>query len=172
MFIPSIDAMWCECLTFFYKIGFSSFSTRSIVRGLKFERNEFHVFNRVIRQVEMCRYCCCSVSVTRVICGLSVFGESFTKCTLCLPYVLPSISDILSCTLSLWICNLYVAWFPVPLPCCWMCTLFYHLLCGGRWDIRVWSCSGKCHVVGWLQGLLDFWVFARTNRSRRFGERR
>ena len=30
MFIPSIDAMWCECLTFFYKIGFSSFSTRSI----------------------------------------------------------------------------------------------------------------------------------------------
>ena len=24
MFIPSIDAMWCECLTFFYKIGFSS----------------------------------------------------------------------------------------------------------------------------------------------------
>ena len=74
MFIPSIDAMWCECLTFFYKIGFSSFSTRSIVRWLKFERNEFHVFNRVIRQVEMCRYCCCSVSVTRVICGLSVFG--------------------------------------------------------------------------------------------------
>ena len=46
MFIPSIDAMWCECLIFFYKIGFSSFSTRSIVRGLKFERNEFHVFNR------------------------------------------------------------------------------------------------------------------------------
>ena len=44
MFIPSIDAMWCECLTFFYKIGFSSFSTRSIVRWLKFERNEFHVF--------------------------------------------------------------------------------------------------------------------------------
>ena len=88
MFIPSIDAMWCECLTFFYKIGFSSFSTRSIVRGLKFERNEFHVFNRVIRQVEMCRYCCCSVSVTRVICALSVFGESFTKCTLSLPYVL------------------------------------------------------------------------------------
>ena len=80
MFIPSIDAMWCECLTLFYKIGFSSFSTRSIVRGLKFERNEFHDFNRVIRQVEMCRYCCCSVSVTRVICGLSVFGESFTKC--------------------------------------------------------------------------------------------
>ena len=76
MFIPSIDAMWCECLTFFYKIGFSSFSTRSIARGLKFERNEFHVFNRVIRQVEMCRYFCCSVSVTRVICGLSVFGES------------------------------------------------------------------------------------------------
>ena len=76
MFIPSIDAMWCECLTFFYKIGFSSFSTRSIVRWLKFERNEFHVFNRVIRQVEMCRYCCCSVSVTRVVCGLSVFGES------------------------------------------------------------------------------------------------
>ena len=31
MFIPSIDAMWCECLTFFYKIGFSSFSTRSIL---------------------------------------------------------------------------------------------------------------------------------------------
>ena len=43
MFIPSIDAMWCECLTFLYKIGFSSFSARSIVRGLKFERNEFHV---------------------------------------------------------------------------------------------------------------------------------
>ena len=49
---------------------------RSIVRGLKFERNEFHVFNRVIRQIEICRYCCCSVSVTWVICGLSVFGES------------------------------------------------------------------------------------------------
>ena len=76
MFIPSIDAIWCECLTFFYKIGFFSFSTRSIVRGLNFERNEFHVFNRVIRQVEMCRYCCCSVRVTRVICGLSVLGES------------------------------------------------------------------------------------------------
>ena len=43
MFIPSIDAMWCECLTLFYKIGFSSFSTRSIVRGLKFERNEREV---------------------------------------------------------------------------------------------------------------------------------
>ena len=85
MFITSIDAMWCECLTFFYKKGFSSFSTRSIVRGLKFERNEFH---RVIRQVEMCRYCCCSVSVTRVICGLSVFGEAFAKCTFSLTYVL------------------------------------------------------------------------------------
>ena len=36
----------------------------------------------------MCRYCCCSVSMTRVICGLSVFGESFTKCTLSHPYVL------------------------------------------------------------------------------------
>ena len=88
MFIPSIDAIWCERLTFFYKIGFSSFSARSIVRGLELERNEFHVFNRVIRQVEMRRYCCCSVSVTRVICGLSVFGESFTKCTFSLPYVL------------------------------------------------------------------------------------
>ena len=88
MFIPSIDAIWCECLTFFYNIGFSSFSTRSIVRGLKLERNEFHVFKRVIRQVEMCRYCCCSVSVTWVICGLSVFGESFAKSTFSLPYVL------------------------------------------------------------------------------------
>ena len=87
MSIPSIDAMWCECLTFFYKIGLSSFSTRSIVRGLKFERNAFHVFDRVIRQVEMCRYCFCSVSVTSVICGLFEFGESFAKCTLSLPYV-------------------------------------------------------------------------------------
>ena len=88
MFIPSIDAIWCECLTFFHKIGFSSFSTRSIVHGLKFKRNECHFFNRVIRQDEMCRYCCCSVSMTRVICGLSVFGESFAKCTSSLPYVL------------------------------------------------------------------------------------
>ena len=52
MFISSIDAIWCEFLAFFYKIGFSSVSSRSIVRWLNFERNEFHVFNRAIHKLK------------------------------------------------------------------------------------------------------------------------
>ena len=64
-----------------YQIGLPSFPVRDIKCWLKPEWNECHVFYGVIRKVKMCRYCWWSVGVTRIVRSLSVFCESFTKCT-------------------------------------------------------------------------------------------
>ena len=51
----------------------------SVARSLVKEMLVPDVTLSVDVKCETCRYCCCGVSLTRVICGLSVFGESLAN---------------------------------------------------------------------------------------------
>jgi len=130
-------------------------------------------FTAFFALIKVGRECCCGVCVESIVCCLSMFFKAFTKCAFSFTYILFFTSSTLDHIIMLGLLSptskvmFNLSCFPVLVKV---------------YDVFPWLMNGQVRqscrelqrdvLAGSFGFLSSFASFARTSRSRRFGERR